>query len=305
MVNQSLFVIKPVEVCRQQKGTSEKPVFSILIVSWNNLEYLKLCVKSIKQNSTYRHQILIHVNEGTDGTLEWVKENGFDYTHSTENIGICYAMNALTPLMNADYVLLIDDDNYVAPNWDKVLMEEIGKLGHNYFAISSTRIEPCPYFYDISSISSVEFGLTPDTFKEQDFLANYMNHEVSDWSGSSWYPMVVHRDIWCLVGGLSVEFSPGMGSDPDFAMKLWLVGVRYFKGLSNSRAYHFGRCTTSRIKQNDDRRLFLNKWGMTISTFYKYFIHMGKPFVIASDETTALKNAKYKLIRDRIKARFY
>ena len=49
-------------------------MFSILIPSFNYLEYLKLCVKSIRKNSNFNHQIIIHVNEGSDGTIEYVKK---------------------------------------------------------------------------------------------------------------------------------------------------------------------------------------------------------------------------------------
>ena len=49
-------------------------LFSILIPTWNNLKFLQLCVESIRKNSTYEHEILIHINDGSDGTLEWVKE---------------------------------------------------------------------------------------------------------------------------------------------------------------------------------------------------------------------------------------
>ena len=57
-------------------------IFSILIPTWNNLPFLKICVDSIRKNSTYRHQIIVHVNDGSDGTLEWVRQQGLDYTHS-------------------------------------------------------------------------------------------------------------------------------------------------------------------------------------------------------------------------------
>ena len=49
-------------------------MFSILIPSYNNIEYLDLCLKSIKKNSTNTHEIIIHVNEGSDGTLEYIKK---------------------------------------------------------------------------------------------------------------------------------------------------------------------------------------------------------------------------------------
>ena len=47
-------------------------MFSIVIPSYNNLNYLDLCIKSINKNSKYNHQIIVHINEG-DGSLEYIK----------------------------------------------------------------------------------------------------------------------------------------------------------------------------------------------------------------------------------------
>ena len=46
-----------------------------------------------------------------------------------------------------------------------------------------------------------------------------------------WQPSLIPKKTWNKVGGFSEEFSPGLGSDPDFNMKLWNIGVRLFKGL--------------------------------------------------------------------------
>ena len=112
------------------QGKMGKPLFSILIPSWNNLEFLKLCVASIRKNSTYEHELLIHVNDGSDGTLDWVKAEGLKFTHSEENIGVCYALNGLRPLVTTDYVLFMNDDMYTCPGWDEALYEEIKAIGH-------------------------------------------------------------------------------------------------------------------------------------------------------------------------------
>ena len=45
-------------------------MFSILIPSWNNLDYLRLCVDSIRKNSAHAHQVIVHVNDGSDGTRD-------------------------------------------------------------------------------------------------------------------------------------------------------------------------------------------------------------------------------------------
>ena len=49
-------------------------MFSILIPTYNNLNYLKICVNSLRINSKFNHQIIIHINEGIDGSLEYVKK---------------------------------------------------------------------------------------------------------------------------------------------------------------------------------------------------------------------------------------
>ena len=41
-------------------------LFSIIIPTLNNLDYLKLCIKSLKKNSSFNHEIIVHVNVGED-----------------------------------------------------------------------------------------------------------------------------------------------------------------------------------------------------------------------------------------------
>ena len=57
-------------------------MFSIVIPTLNNFNYLKICLESIKKNSTLEHEIIIHVNEGKDETLDYVKKNNYIYTYS-------------------------------------------------------------------------------------------------------------------------------------------------------------------------------------------------------------------------------
>lgn len=249
--------------------------FSILIPTWNNLPYLKLCIKSIREHSAYDHQIIVHVNDGSDGTLDWVKAEGIDYTHSAENIGVSLAMNTMRRLVKTDYIYFINDDMYVLPGWDKVLMEEIKSLPDNNFYLSGTMIQP----HDATDVGLCRnYGDSVETFQEEKLLKEYMDEPYADWQGSTRPPSIVHRDVWDLVGGYSIEFSPGMYSDPDFTAKLLSVGIRYLKGLGNSRVYHFETKTTGRIRKNDGATQFLLKWGFSNSTMRKYVTRQGEPW---------------------------
>jgi glycosyltransferase involved in cell wall biosynthesis len=264
------------EVKAVRKSKLTEPKFSILIPSWNNLDYLRLCVESIRKNSVYQHQIIVHVNEGVDGSMEWVTaQDDIDYSYSKKNIGICYALNNCRQLVVTDYVMYMNDDMYVLPGWDKALIEEIKSIGHKYFFISATCIEPNS---NNNCMISKDYGTDIKTFKEEQLLNEFSQLSMHDWQGSTWPPNIVHRDVWDLVGGYSVEFSPGMYSDPDFSMKLWNIGVRYFKGVSNSRVYHFGSKSVSRIKKNPGYYRFISKWGITTSTLTTHYIKAGMKF---------------------------
>lgn len=265
-----------------------QPLFSILIPTWNNLPFLKLCVDSIRKNSTYVHEIIIHINEGTDGTTEWVKGQGLKYARSEQNVGVCYALNGLRPLVTTDYIVFMNDDMYVCPNWDKALYEEIQNAGHKMFFLSATLIQPRPFFCK-SVIAPANYGETVESFDEQRLLDEHMTLPHGDWQGATWPPNVVHRDTWDLVGGYSVEFSPGMYSDPDFSAKLWHAGVRLFKGVGRSRVYHFEARSTQRVVKNDGSIQFLRKWGITSASFMRDILHRGEPFGTEADGGKRLK----------------
>ena len=200
-------------------------MFSILIPSYNNLSYLKLCIKSIINNSKFNHQIIVHVNEGADGTLDYLKESNIDFTFTNYNSGICEGINKASKLAKYEYFLYAHDDFYFCPNWDEILHTEINKISHNNFYLSGTMMNNGQIPFDC--------GNNIENFNEKKFLSEYKNFNYYDFNGSTWAPTLVHRDLWNKVGGFSEEYFPGTGSDPDFNMKLWNIGVRIFKGVND------------------------------------------------------------------------
>lgn len=295
-----------VQFTSQVYPTAEKPLFSIVIPTWNNLEMLQLCLGSILKNSSYKHQIILHINEGSDGTKAWVESQKFDHTYSETNIGVCYALNAAAGLVKTDYILYLNDDMYVCPEWDKFLWEEIQLMPDTRFFFSATAIEPIDARKKIA-IAPYSFGTSPADFREQELLEKYAALPMNDWNGASWPPCVVHRDTWNAVGGYSVEFFPGFYSDPDFSMKLWQMGVRQFKGVARSRVYHFLEHSTKRLgsrKVTKGNHIFLNKWGITANMFYTFYLKMGSIYQGPLPEVTETFAFKKKKFTSRIKKIF-
>jgi len=249
-------------------------MFSILIPSFNNLEYLKTCIDSLKKNSKYSHQIIVHINEGTDGSLEYVKEKNLEYTFSNENIGMPKALNKSSALAKFDYILISHDDFYYCPGWDEVLVTEINLMSHKNYYLSSTMVGAGQVQFDA--------GETTETFDESKLLKNLENIKTFNFQGTTKCPGLIHKTIWKKVGGWSEEFSPTGGDDTDFAMKLWKSDIRIFKGMGRSLAYHFGSITTRKKKKSlftylgsKGNKIFLKKWGLTINFFEKFYLKSG------------------------------
>ncbi len=244
-------------------------MISIIIPTYNNLNYLKLCLKSLKKNSSFNHEIIIHINDGSDGTLDFIKANNYKYTSSYNNIGLCSSINRAAKLVSNRYILYSHDDMYFCPNWDKILLDEVKSLNHDDFYLSGTMIEPN------SGHIVCDFGVDLNTFNEDELLSKYRDINFYDHQGSHFAPHLVSKKMWDKVGGFSEEFNPGIASDPDFNMKLWREGVRIFKGLNDFKVYHFGSLTTRKKRnfiQNRGDRTFLKKWGFSTKFFKKYYL---------------------------------
>ena len=122
------------------------------------------------------------------------------------------------------------------------------------------------------SFINLDCGKTIEEFNELKLLKEYNSITFEDFQGSTWAPSLIPRKTWDAVGGFSEEYGPGLGSDPDFNMKLWKIGVRLFKGLSRSRVYHFSSVTLRKKISNNGAKTFLLKWGISIKFFRKYYL---------------------------------
>lgn len=250
--------------------------FSLLVPTWNNLPYLQLFVQSLRRHSAREHQLLVHANEGSDGTRAWLRAEGIEHTASDANIGICHAVNLLGAKARGDYVVYLNDDMVLAPGWDTALDRAVERCGrHGAFMLSGTMVEPVNS--GNACVVHADFGRDPATFDFERFAREAPRLARANWLGATWPPTLVSRELWHQVGGYSIEFSPGMGSDNDFSMKLWQAGCRVFLGVGDSLAYHFSETSTRRIRKNDGRRQFLMKWGMTQSGFDRHYLRRGAP----------------------------
>ena len=282
--------------------------FSIVIPTYENSNYLKLCINSILKNSTFSHQIIVHINGDDENTEKILLEKKITYTKSIENIGLCSGVNIASKKASTNYILYAHDDMYFLPNWDSILYDEVKKINHKNFYLSMTHISHMRGVKgDIQHIK-YDCGSNINEFDENKLLKNFKNFDFRNLQGSHWAPHLIHIDLWNKIGGFSEEFNPGFASDPDLNMKLWLQNVRIFKGVSMSRVYHFGSLTTRKNKKitpNKGKRTFLLKWKFSVEFFNKHYLKRGS--IYEGPLSDPDKNFIYfiDLILSKIKFYFY
>ena len=247
-------------------------MFSVIIPTFNNIEYLKLCIRSLENNSAYDHEFIFHVNEGTDGTLEFLKKNKYKFSYSKINSGVCVAFNEAVKLAKKKYVVLGHDDMYFCPGWDITFKDELDKITEEYFFLSGTMVQAA------NSDLVLDCGKTYKDFDEEKLLTELPKINHSNFQGTHWQPSLISISTWNKVKGFSEEFSPGLGSDPDFNFKLWNIGTRLFKGLGDCRVYHFSSISLRKKSWNNGAEIFILKWGISIKFFRKYYLKVNTPY---------------------------
>ena len=144
-------------------------MFSIILPTFNNLKYLKITLESITKNSKYKHDIIVHVNEGTDGSLDYLKSKKINFTYSLKNLGLCTGVNTAAKKAKTNYILYSHDDMYFCPDWDIILENELSILDTKLFYLSGSMIEKN------SGHIKLDCGSDFQTFNEKKLLENYKN----------------------------------------------------------------------------------------------------------------------------------
>ncbi len=136
------------------------------IPSKNNLRYLKSSIKSIKENSSYDHDIIVFIDADNDGTEEWLLQNNITYLKNDSNIpkGIAFGYNKCIEIAKTDIVCMFHADMYMAKGFDLGVLKYIKPKS----VISGTRIEPPLHPQGLEKIVE-NFGLYPEDFKEKEF----------------------------------------------------------------------------------------------------------------------------------------
>ncbi len=258
--------------------------------TFNTLNYLKLAIQSVRENSYYKDApFIIHAENCTDGTNEWLLENKDKYNleiYIEQNKiprGIGGGMNFCASKVKTKYIGFLSSDFYMAENWDQELVNICESNPDKKLWTFSHRIEP-DIFSDPNSrpgtlkVPVDAFGEMHDNFDETSFLQ--WSKEFSEMNDiqirkSEGVSGVISKIDWDYIGGNDDRFAPMYWEDADIFIRMLNEGYDFVIS-SKSVLYHFASRTSrfpddnfssrpSHLAEYERRSLqrFIEKYGKT------------------------------------------
>jgi len=101
------------------------PRVSVIIVSWEALPLLKQCLPSVAATTYPDLEIILADNASTDGSAAWVQTHfpSIKIVRHPENWLFCKGNNAAVPHATGDYIVFLNNDVEVPPDWLAPLVE--------------------------------------------------------------------------------------------------------------------------------------------------------------------------------------
>lgn len=99
---------------------------SIIVLNWNGKKFLKNCLDSITKLTHPSFEVIVVDNNSRDGSSEFVKKNYAKFTliENKENYGFAKGNNIGFKKSKGKYVLFLNNDTIVTPNFLQPLVED-------------------------------------------------------------------------------------------------------------------------------------------------------------------------------------
>jgi len=263
-------------------------MITFCISTFNNLEYLKIAIDSVRTNSHYNDApFIIHAENCEDGTDEWLKEHAEEYDleyYIDKNdvpLGIGGGMNFCAERVKTEYIMFLHSDFYVTKDWDLDLLNVFEQYPDEKLWVNSHRVEPKMFPGQESRHGTVivpqdEFGAYYHDFRKDEFerwanqFTKMNDFQISKGEGVSG---LIRKCDWDEIGGNDPLFAPASWEDMDLFLRMLQAGFRFVLP-SKSLVWHFGARGSHRLEENEgktwerqlkseenNRRKWAEKWG--------------------------------------------
>lgn len=244
---------------------------SIIIPIFNQKKYTQKCLESIfLVGSKYNFEIIVVDNASTDDTGEYLKSLGNKVVviHNDKNLGFAKACNQGAKMARGEYLLFLNNDTVVTPNWLNILIDELDS--REDIAIVGPKL-----LYPNDTIQQA--GVV---FKKNKQPYHIYNGEKKDkpyankkrkFQCLTAACFLIRSDVFKAANGFDEVYLNGY-EDVDFCLRVGELGFGILY-CPESVVYHYGGASFGRHAcDKNNKELFLKRWGQKIKIDHANFM---------------------------------
>lgn len=247
---------------------------SFVILTYNQLEYTKVCIESIRNycnKNTY--EIIVVDNHSTDGTVEWLRvQEDIKVIYNDDNKGFPKGCNQGIEIANKDNdIMLLNNDTVLMVNSIFNLRmalyseENVGATGAVSNSVSNCQMisEKFDNFDEYIKFATKNNITNESSYEERVKLVGFA--------------MLIKRNVLEKIGYLDERFTPGNFEDDDISLRIIMSGYKILLS-KDSYIHHFGSVSFKNVKGGYNELLeknnkkFIDKWSFSAyyaERFYK------------------------------------
>ena len=248
---------------------------TFVIPSRNNLEFLQLAYKSIRNLET-KHEVLVLNDASTDGTQEWIQaQKDLDlityHNPGPERIGIVGMFDKGIEMARTDIIMAFHADMVACKDLDKNILKHLKPQT----VISATRVEP-PLHPDGPEKILMNFGIEVDEFNFETWYRESEKLKEDRTTEGIFAPWCMYKEDFLAIGGHDELFAPQSKEDSDLFNRFVLNSYRVLQSWDGlvyhftSRGSRFNKHSGGAAGKNSNEwiytttkngRNFIRKWG--------------------------------------------
>ena len=241
---------------------------SIIILTYNNLDYTRLCLESIYSiTDAPEFEVIVVDNASRDGTPDFLRtytetKPGLKLVLNTVNQGFSRGNNQGAAEATGDYLVFLNNDVVVTRGWLSTLISylqdpNVGMVG----PVTNSSGNECQIQVDYEDLDGLE-----------DFAERYVNEHQGKSFEIRMLPfqcVATRKSLYEEVGPLDERFGIGMFEDDDYALRVKRKGYRILCA-EDVFIHHWGSASFSKLIYTEywdlfktNLQKFEDKWGIS------------------------------------------
>ncbi len=222
---------------------------SIIIPNWNGRRYLEKCFSSLKKLNYLNYEIILVDNASKDDSVEFTRKNypQVKIIQNKKNLGFAEANNIGYQNSKGEYILFLNNDTEVKPDFLTILVKEIeedeniGGVQPKILQMDNPQNLDCIGGFLTSTGVLYHFGYG----KAADDLKYNQKMEIFSVKGVA---MLFRRRVLEKVGLFDKDFFAYF-EETDLCHRIWMAGYKIFY-IPQAVIYHKGGGTAKKIRNS-------------------------------------------------------